>query len=134
MNSICPPSRTFWVGLPHRVVKPVSVVAPGITVLAMARRESRVAATSLFAPGGAAGGAAAEATGPAGDGSGLLPRPPLLLDPLPRDLADELTCVASWLDQHAPTLELVHSDGGLASDLAVIASFDPAPGPLLRRR
>ena len=36
-------------------------------------------------------------------------------------------CVATWLDQNAPTLELVHSDGGLTSDLAVIASFDPAP-------
>jgi DNA polymerase-3 subunit epsilon len=64
----------------------------------------------------------------------LGPRPPLLLDPLPRDLADELACVATWLDQHAPTLQLVHSDGGLASDLAVIASFDPGPGPLVRRR
>jgi DNA polymerase-3 subunit epsilon len=88
---------------------------------------------SLFASA-AGSSATSPSDGAEATAAGLAPRPPLLLDPLPRDLADELACVATWLDQNAPTLELVHSDGGLTSDLAIIASFDPAPGPLVRRR
>jgi DNA polymerase III subunit epsilon len=52
-------------------------------------------------------------------------RPRLLLDPLPRDLADELACVAAWLERHAHSVELVHSEGELASAIPAIASFEP---------
>jgi len=41
--------------------------------------------------------------------------------PLPLDMADELTCVAAWLDRHADRLRLVHVEGELSSPL-------PAPG------
>ncbi len=61
-------------------------------------------------------------------------RPTSLLDPIPRDLADELSCIASWLDQHAHDLEIVHSDDGLTSALPLIESFEPAPGAFIRRR
>jgi DNA polymerase-3 subunit epsilon len=46
--------------------------------------------------------------------------------PLPRDLADELACVAGWLDGQAGRIRLVHCDGGLASALPPLPSFEPA--------
>ncbi len=45
---------------------------------------------------------------------------------LPRALADELSCVAAWLDKEAAVLRLVHSDGGLMSAYPPIPSFEPA--------
>jgi DNA polymerase-3 subunit epsilon len=45
--------------------------------------------------------------------------------PIPKHLADELGCVASWLDERAPRLRIVHCDDGLASRLPVVPSFKP---------
>jgi DNA polymerase-3 subunit epsilon len=48
-------------------------------------------------------------------------RPP----PCPRDLADEVLCVARWLDAEAHRVRILHCDGGLSSPLPVLASFRP---------
>ena len=45
--------------------------------------------------------------------------------PLPRDLADELSCVAAWLDQRVAKVRLVECDGGLAYPLPRIPTFAP---------
>jgi len=57
---------------------------------------------------------------------------PLALDlpddntaPVPRDLADELACVAAWLDGNAHRVRLVSCDGELASPLPALPSFEP---------
>jgi DNA polymerase-3 subunit epsilon len=39
---------------------------------------------------------------------------------LPPALADELSCVAAWLEKHAPRVRLVHCDGVLASPLPAL--------------
>lgn len=49
-------------------------------------------------------------------------------DPLPRDHADELGCVASWLEQRADQVRVRHCDGGLAVPLPALPSFTPGPG------
>ncbi len=65
--------------------------------------------------------------------------------PLPLAMADELSCVAAWLDDNAHRLRLVHVDGELASPLPALPSFaaddgtdadadadvDAGPGPHL---
>ncbi|CAN5749052.1 DEDD exonuclease domain-containing protein [soil metagenome] len=53
------------------------------------------------------------------------------LPPLPRHLADELACVAAWLDQRAATVRLTHCDGGLASPLPALATYEPRTGRAL---
>ncbi|MBL8778428.1 MAG: DEDD exonuclease domain-containing protein [Acidimicrobiales bacterium] len=71
---------------------------------------------------------APEPTAP-GDGSGALvsPGPGLALgEPLPREHADELLCVARWLDAKAARLRLVHSERGLTSSLPKLATYEPA--------
>ena len=45
--------------------------------------------------------------------------------PIPKHLADELQCVASWLDERAPRVRIVHCDEGLVSHLPVVPSFKP---------
>ena len=50
------------------------------------------------------------------------------LAPLRRELADELGCIASWLDKNAPDLTLDHCDGVLASTLPALRSFRPRKG------
>jgi DNA polymerase-3 subunit epsilon len=45
--------------------------------------------------------------------------------PIPRELADELVCVAAWLDAEAPRLRLVACDGELASPLPRLPSYEP---------
>jgi DNA polymerase-3 subunit epsilon len=47
--------------------------------------------------------------------------------PVPRHLADELACVASWLEANAARVRLVHCDEGLHSRLPVLPSFAAAP-------
>ena len=42
-------------------------------------------------------------------------RPPEPGRPVERDLADELNCVGSWLDQHTSRVQLEHADGQLVS-------------------
>jgi DNA polymerase-3 subunit epsilon len=49
-----------------------------------------------------------------------------LLDPLPKALADELSCVAAWLDREAGRVRVVHCEGGLASPFPPLPSFEPA--------
>jgi DNA polymerase-3 subunit epsilon len=45
--------------------------------------------------------------------------------PLARELADELACVASWMEAHAQTVHLVTAERGLSSPLPRLPSFDP---------
>ncbi len=51
-----------------------------------------------------------------------------LRDPLPRDRADELACVAAWLDQRAGHVRVGHCDAGLAVPLPALPSFTPTEG------
>lgn len=44
---------------------------------------------------------------------------------VPLDLADELACVAGWLDEHAGAVRLVHVDGELSSELPALPGFAP---------
>jgi len=54
-----------------------------------------------------------------------------LTRPPDRSLADELVCVASWLDRESARVRLVHADEGLASAYPVLPSFEPArPRPM----
>jgi len=58
------------------------------------------------------------------------PAPALALDddpsaPLPRELADELACVAAWLDTEAPRVRLVACEGELCSPLPRLPRFEP---------
>lgn len=77
-------------------------------------------------PDGAAGegaaGEGAEGEGAAGSGWGSDPTLPP-----PRDQADELACVAGWLDREANRMRITHSDGGLASPFPALPRFEPRP-------
>jgi DNA polymerase-3 subunit epsilon len=53
--------------------------------------------------------------------------------PLPRDLADELACVASWLDAKAARVRVLRCDGGLATPLPRQPTFTPKE-PVAKRR
>jgi DNA polymerase-3 subunit epsilon len=65
---------------------------------------------------------------------------PTLLDPggapaaVPRELADELSCVAAWLDAQAGRLRLVSAERGLASALPRVPTFTPRRSPDARHR
>jgi DNA polymerase-3 subunit epsilon len=48
-----------------------------------------------------------------------------MVGPLPRELADELLCVARWLDERAEQVRLVHCDEGLTSELPLLPSYEP---------
>jgi len=45
--------------------------------------------------------------------------------PLPRELADEVSCVAAWLEAEATRLRLVACDGELASPLPRLPTYEP---------
>jgi DNA polymerase-3 subunit epsilon len=45
--------------------------------------------------------------------------------PLARDAADEVSCIAAWLDQEAHRVELLDCDGSLASPVTPIPRFEP---------
>ena len=45
--------------------------------------------------------------------------------PLPRHLADELSCVAEWLDTRATKVRLLRCDGELALPLPALPSYEP---------
>jgi DNA polymerase-3 subunit epsilon len=49
--------------------------------------------------------------------------------PIPRAEADELACVASWLDRNAARVRLVHCEGVLATPVPALPSFAPRAGP-----
>jgi DNA polymerase-3 subunit epsilon len=54
--------------------------------------------------------------------------------PVPRHLADELDCVARFLDQHGATLRLLRCTGGWASPAAPLDDFRPRqPGRRVKR-
>ena len=68
------------------------------------------------------------------EGMASLPRPveavppdpgPPEAGPLPTDLADELLCVARWLDRHAPALVMERASGEWASPLPPLPRFSP---------
>ena len=70
--------------------------------------------------------APAPAAPAAGGGALVSPGPGLALgEPLPREHADELLCVARWLDAKAARLRLVHSERGLASSLPLLPTYEP---------
>lgn len=54
-----------------------------------------------------------------------------LRTPVPTELADELACVAAWLEREAHRLRVATCDGELASPLRRLPRFDPVarPGP-----
>jgi DNA polymerase-3 subunit epsilon len=52
---------------------------------------------------------------------------------VPRELADELTCVAAWLDAQAGKVRLLSAEHGLASPLPRLPTFTPRRGPDARR-
>ena len=56
---------------------------------------------------------------------GASPLAPAPGAPLPAELADELACVASWLDDGAARVLLVTCDGELVSDTRPVARFRP---------
>jgi DNA polymerase-3 subunit epsilon len=50
-------------------------------------------------------------------------------EPIPRDIADELNCVAAWLESESHLLRLEHCDGTLADPLTRIPTFRPLTDP-----
>ena len=56
------------------------------------------------------------------------PEPPPPDGPLPRDLADEVGCIAGWLDAEAARVRLEHCDGGLAWVVEPLPTFQPGTG------
>jgi DNA polymerase-3 subunit epsilon len=65
----------------------------------------------------------------AGVTSDLMAGPPAAApapgQPVPTDVADELVCVAGWLDQNAGRVRLVRADGQLASLLPALPKLQP---------
>lgn len=47
--------------------------------------------------------------------------------PLSRDHADELACIAGWLDREATRVRIAHSDRGLATRYPPLPRFEPRP-------
>jgi hypothetical protein len=52
---------------------------------------------------------------------------PVEQGPLPRELADEVSCVAAWLEAEAARLKLVACDGELTSPLPRLPTYEPRP-------
>lgn len=52
--------------------------------------------------------------------------------PLPSALADELACVAGWIDRESARIEVVRSDGPLFVDGPPLPTFEPAKTLSLR--
>ena len=66
-----------------------------------------------------------------------VPDLPGLGPPLPppsRDVADELMCVAAWLEREAPRVRLARCDHGLAEPYPPLPSFEPRSAGIGRRR
>jgi DNA polymerase-3 subunit epsilon len=53
--------------------------------------------------------------------------------PLPRDLVDEVACVAAWLDAEGRAARLVSCEGAWTSPLPVLPGYEPAGRPDTRR-
>ena len=58
------------------------------------------------------------------------PEPPPPDGPLPCEVADEVGCIAGWLEAEAGRVRLEHCDGGLASVVEALPSFQPGAGLL----
>ena len=71
-------------------------------------------------------------TRPASEPSRLRP-PSRAVGAVPRELADELTCVAAWLDAQAGNVRLLSAEHGLASPLPRLPTFAPRRAPDARR-
>jgi DNA polymerase-3 subunit epsilon len=56
------------------------------------------------------------------------PAPPPSDQPLPLSLADEVGCIAGWLDAEAGRVRLEHCEGGLASRTGPLPTFQPGAG------
>jgi hypothetical protein len=56
------------------------------------------------------------------------PEPPPCDQPLPLALADEVGCIAGWLDAEAARVRLEHCDGGLASRVGALPTFQAGAG------
>jgi DNA polymerase-3 subunit epsilon len=67
-------------------------------------------------------------TGEPGLPLALGPDPPAPDGPLPSDVADEVGCIAGWLEAEAGRVRLEHCEGGLASVVAPLPSFQPGAG------
>jgi DNA polymerase III subunit epsilon len=73
------------------------------------------------------GGTGAPGPGPSGTALPLLVDEPVPTHgPLPRHLADELACVAAWLEANAHRVRLRSCEGELTSALPVLPSYEPA--------
>ncbi len=55
----------------------------------------------------------------------LGPDPPGPDVPVPRAVADELACVAAWLEAEAARVKLIHCDEGLSAPIERLPSFSP---------
>jgi DNA polymerase-3 subunit epsilon len=62
------------------------------------------------------------------------PEPPPSDQPLPLALADEVGCIAGWLDAEAGGVRVEHCDGGLASCTGALPTFRPGAGVESSRR
>ena len=51
--------------------------------------------------------------------------------PLPKALADELSCVAQWIDRQSHRIRVIHADGSLVPSGPPLPSFEP-PVPFRR--
>lgn len=72
---------------------------------------------------------------PPGQGRLELAAPPPPADgPLPRHLADEVGCIAAWLDHEATRVRIEHCEGVLASPVSMLPSFQPATSRRVARR
>jgi DNA polymerase-3 subunit epsilon len=54
--------------------------------------------------------------------------------PLPRDLADEVQCIASWLEGKAGSIRLLECEGELSSALPRLPGYEPRRRPAAGRR
>jgi hypothetical protein len=64
----------------------------------------------------------------------VLPQMPLPFPPpLAREVADEVTCIAAWLDSQTERYRLVSTERGLSSAIPRVPSFEPRRSPIVRR-
>jgi hypothetical protein len=45
--------------------------------------------------------------------------------PLPKALADELACVAQWIDRQGHRIRVIHADGSIVPTGPPLPSFEP---------
>ena len=107
-----------------RLVKTWTITAQGITAVPLPLDLDPAAPDHMGVDLGATGSRGAPAE-PALDP---------LEDPLPKALADELACVAAWLDRQAHRLVVVHADADPLATGPPLRSFKPTPTALAPAR